>query len=164
MLKLDGHCYCNAVTFTVKTHTPYPFMRCYCSFCRTTSGSGGYGINIMAEAATLVVTGERHLVFHHGMEHDKQTDELVPSQGGRYFCRECGSPLWASDPRWAQWIYPYASAIQTPLPEPTEFVHIMLDFRAPWVSVPTGEEHKHFNRYPDESIEAWHRRNGLYIE
>ena len=35
---------------------------------------------------------------------------------------------------------------------------------APWVEAPTGENHKHFRRYPDESIEDWHRRHGLYIE
>jgi len=61
-------------------------------------------------------------------------------------------------------VYPYASAVHTPLPVPSEQVHIMLDFKAPWVEVPTGENHQHFKRYPDESIEDWHRRHGLYIE
>ena len=82
----------------------------------------------------------------------------------RYFCRECGSPLWAADPRWAEWIFPYASAVNTPLPVPPETVHIMLDFKAPWIEVPTGKAHKHFDRYPDESIIDWHQRHGLYIE
>ncbi len=164
MLELEGGCYCRAVSFTALSHTPYPYMRCYCEFCRTTSGSGGYGINIMAEADSMVVTGESHLASVHGKYHDSETDELVVSPGQRNFCRECGSPLWASDPRWPQWVYPYASAVHTPLPVPLEQVHIMLDFKAPWVEVPTGENHQHFNRYPDESIEDWHRRHGLYIE
>ena len=164
MMKLEGECYCKAVRFSVKSHAPYPYMRCYCSFCRKTSGSGGYGVNIMAEADSLSVSGEEHLGFHHGMEHDKDTDELKQSPGGRYFCRECGSPLWAADPRWAEWIFPYASAVHTPLPIPPESVHIMLDFKAPWVEVPSGEDHRHFDRYPDESIVDWHKRHGLYIE
>lgn len=163
MLQLEGSCYCQAVTFSVLSHTPYPYMRCYCSFCRVTSGSGGYGVNIMADAETLQVSGEACMGFHHGKEHDKNTDELKDSPGGRHFCRECGSPLWVSDPRWAEWIYPYASAILTPLPEPPEYMHIMLDFKPAWIVVPQGPQHKHFPRYPDEAIEDWHHRHGLYI-
>ena len=121
-------------------------------------------MNIMAEADSLKVIGEEHIGFHHGMEHDKDTDELKRSEGGRYFCRECGSPLWAADPRWSEWVYPYPSAIQTSLPESPEMVHIMLDFKVPWVNVPTGERHKHFNRYPDESVEHWHKRHGFYLQ
>lgn len=164
MLELEGRCYCKAVRFTVSSHTPYPYMHCYCSFCRTTSGSGGYGINIMADASTLSFTGENSLGSHHGKYHDEVTDELKPSPGLRYFCQECGSPLWAVDPRWPQWIYPFASAVITPLPDPPETVHIMLDFKAPWVKVPSGDSHRHFNRYPNESIVDWHRRHGLYVE
>lgn len=164
MIKLKGGCYCKAVTFSVSSHTPYPYLHCYCSFCRKTSGSGGYGINIMAETDSFSVSGEAHLGFHHGMEHDKDTDELKQSPGGRYFCRECGSPLWAADPRWPEWLYPYASSVYTPLPVPPESVHIMLEFKVPWVEVPTGDGHIHFDRYPDESIVDWHKRHGLYIE
>jgi hypothetical protein len=60
----------------------------------------------------------------------------------------------------AQWIYPFAGAIDSPLPP--EIVHIMLDFKAAWVEVPAGAGHRHFRRYPDQSILEWHRRHGLY--
>jgi hypothetical protein len=40
----------------------------------------------------------------------------------------------------------------------------MLDLKAPWVGLKTGDNHQRFKRYPDESIEDWHRRHGLYIE
>ena len=161
-MRIQGSCYCKAVTFSARSHTPYPYMRCYCSFCRKTSGSGGYGINIMAKADSLKVTGEEHLASHHGKFHNQHSDALEESPGLRYFCRQCGSPLWGADPRWAEWVYPFASAIDTPLPVPPETVHIMLDFKAPWVEVPTGEAHRHFPRYPDESIVDWHQRHGLY--
>ncbi|MCG6887267.1 MAG: GFA family protein [Proteobacteria bacterium] len=161
-MEIEGSCYCGAVKFSAISHTPYPYIRCYCSFCRKTSGSGGYGINIMAQAETLAVRGEKALVFHHGLQHDPSTDALVTSPGQRHFCRHCGSPLWTADPRWTEWIYPFASAIDSPLPRPPEVVHIMLEFAAPWVEVPAGENHRHFNRYPDESILAWHQRHGLY--
>ena len=164
MIELKGSCYCTAVTFSVQTHTPYPYMRCYCRFCRTTSGSGGFGINIMAQASTLDIEGSKHLASHQGWYHDAETDQLKESPGSRMFCRECGSPLWGIDPRWPNWVYPFASAIQTELPIPPEYVHIMLDFKAPWVDIPKGDNHRYFNRYPDESIEDWHKKHNLFIE
>jgi len=118
----------------------------------------------MAEADTLSVIGEKSPGSHHGKYHDEDTDELKQSPGVRYFCHDCGSPLWAADPRWPQWIYPYASAIHSPLPVPPESVHIMLDFKAPWVVAAAGDNHRHFDRYPDEGIVDWHYRHGLYIE
>lgn len=161
-MNIEASCYCGKVKFLAVSHTPYPYMRCYCSFCRKTSGSGGYAINIMAQADSLNVQGQNSLVFHHGMQHDPDTDALILSQGKRFFCRHCGSPLWAADPRWPDWVYPYASAVDTLLPQPPEIVHIMLEFAVPWVEVPTGEGHRHYDRYPDESIEQWHMRHGLY--
>ncbi len=163
-MKIEGTCYCRAVKFSAISHTPYPYMRCYCSFCRKTGGSGGYGINIMAEADSLQIEGGQGTHYHHGWEHDPDTDELKENRNRRYFCRHCGSPLWAADPRWPQWIYPFASAIDTPLPKPPEAVHIMLDFAAPWVEIPQGKQHRHFERYPNESIIDWHRRHGLYVD
>jgi hypothetical protein len=164
MMNLEGECYCKAVTFSAMTSAPYPYMRCYCNFCRKTSGSGGYGINIIANAESLEVLGKENIGFHHGMEHDEETDELKQSVGGRYFCRECGSPLWAADPRWAEWIYPYASALTTALPKPPELLHIMLEFKPSWVTVPSESGNRHFQRYPDESIIDWHKRHRIYID
>ena len=46
-MKLEGSCHCGAVRFSVETHAPYPFMRCYCSICRKTAGSGGFAINLL---------------------------------------------------------------------------------------------------------------------
>jgi len=48
-----------SLTLGVKSKTPHPYMWCYCSICRKTNGSGGYGINIAAERDTLeFVKGE----------------------------------------------------------------------------------------------------------
>ena len=58
---LEGSCHCGAVTFSVETATPYPYMRCYCSICRKTAGGGGYAINIMGDAPSLKVEGQKHL-------------------------------------------------------------------------------------------------------
>jgi len=61
MRNLEGSCHCGAVRFSVESHTPVPYMRCYCSVCRKTAGGGGYAINLMAEAETLIVEGMEHV-------------------------------------------------------------------------------------------------------
>jgi len=155
-MRLEGSCHCGAVRFTLISRTPYPYMRCYCSICRKTGGGGGYAINIMGEAATLEVEGEDRLGVYQARIDGKT------SPGERHFCRDCASALWVSDPRWPELVHPFASAIDTDLPEPPERVHIMLDFAPGWVRVPAGENEKRFARYPDESIEDWHRRHALY--
>ena len=32
-MRLEGSCRCGAVSFSVDSHTPYPYQRCYCSIC-----------------------------------------------------------------------------------------------------------------------------------
>jgi hypothetical protein len=158
-MKLEGSCHCGAVRFRVESDTVYPYMRCYCSICRKTAGSGGYGINIKAGTATLRVTGKKHVRRYQPWIDFPERSER--SEGVRHFCGICGSPLWVHDKRWAQWIYPHASAIDTPLPVPPEVNHILLDSKASWVEVPKGTKHRRFAEYPDESIQDWHERMGL---
>ena len=68
--------------------------------------------------------------------------------------------LWNFNPRHADWIYPFASAVDTPLPATPESRHIMIKHKAPWVEV--SDDERQFDQYPDESIEDWHRKRGLY--
>ncbi len=37
---LKASCHCQVVKFEVESHTPYPFLRCFCSICRKTAGEG----------------------------------------------------------------------------------------------------------------------------
>src|SRR6478735_3714911 len=60
-LLLKGSCRCGSVHFEVQSHTPVPFMLCYCSICRKQQGGGGYAINLGADSATLKITGKRNL-------------------------------------------------------------------------------------------------------
>ena len=55
IMRLKGSCSCGAVKFSLDSHTPYPYMRCYCSICRKTQGGGGYAINIMGETKSFKV-------------------------------------------------------------------------------------------------------------
>lgn len=157
---LEGSCHCGAVRFSVESHTPYPYMRCYCSICRKTAGGGGYAINIMGEAPTLKVRGRDNIsVYRARIEEDGRK---IRSPGRRHFCSKCGSALWMADPRWPELVHPFASAIDTPLPRTPETQHILLDFAAPWVEVPKASRRNvHFREFPDESIADWHKRRRL---
>jgi hypothetical protein len=163
-MRLEGSCSCGAVKFSIASHTPYPFMRCYCSICRKTGGGGGYGINIMGEAATLRVRGSKAVAVYRARLREKPGTRPKLSPARRHFCAKCGSALWVFDPRWPEWVYPAASAIDTPLPKPPEEIEIMLDFAAPWAEIPTGKEHTHFRGYPEEGIADWHAKRGLAVK
>jgi len=154
MITLEGSCHCGKVKFSVKSHTPEPYMRCYCSICRKTQGGGGYAINVMGEAKTLKLKGEKHLSVY------RVRFGKTLSSAHRHFCKHCGSALFVRDPQWPQWIYPFASAIDKGLPKASETAHIMLDSKASWVPVERGG--KRFKEYPDQSIEDWHKTRGLY--
>ena len=65
------------------------------------------------------------------------------------------------DPRWPDLIHPFASAIDTPLPNAPECQHIMLKFKANWVRVDGPSTEQRFEEYPDQSLEDWHRGHGL---
>ncbi|WP_417668863.1 GFA family protein [Roseibium sp.] len=158
-MRLEGSCQCKAIHFSVESRTPYPYMRCYCSICRKTGGGGGYAINLGADAHTLQLEDPDGAKSYFHAEIDGKA-----SPAKRNFCSRCGSSLWLWDPRWPELIHPMASAIDTELPTPTEIVHIMLDFKPSWVDLPRGPGHVHFARYPDLSIEDWHKTHKLYEE
>ncbi|HSM20475.1 MAG TPA: GFA family protein [Hyphomicrobiales bacterium] len=154
-MELEGSCRCGAVGFTVTADEPIPFMRCYCSICRKTAGGGGYAINLGARMDTLkILSGEDSI----GMFHAVIDCETSPVE--RRFCKSCGTALWVWDPRWPELVHPFASAIDTPLPEPPANTHMMLDFAAPWVKIEAGPDDEQFARYPDKSLAEWHRAHG----
>lgn len=160
-LTLEGSCRCGAVRFTLQSHTPVPYQRCYCSICRKTAGGGGYAINIMGDAETLQVHGET-ATYRARLRADDGTCET--SSGRRHFCPKCASALWMADPSWPDLVHPFASAIDTPLPVAEEKVHLMLRYKAPWVEPQVGPRDACFDEYPEESIEGWHRKRGLWVE
>jgi len=165
-MKLEGSCHCGKVRFSVESDAPYPYMRCYCSICRKTAGSGGYGINLSGRFDTMKISGGEHVATYQvekrTTEHGAGASDGELSSGRRAFCRECSTALWVYSPDWPELIHPFAGVIDTPLPTPPETVHVMLDYKPDWVELPEGEGHVHAARYPEESIEDWHRRHGLW--
>jgi hypothetical protein len=160
-MHLEGSCHCQAVRFTLESRHPYPFMLCYCSICRKTSGGGGFAINLGGEFASLQVEGREHVRIYQARIQEPGEAKPHQSPGQRHFCGECGSPLWMWDPRWPELVHPLASAIDTPLPKPPERTHILIASKANWVSVHADPQDKQFDEYPDESLAQWHERLGL---
>lgn len=159
-MKLEGSCHCGAVRFSVESKHPYPFMQCYCSICRKTNGSSGYGINLGGEFATLAVEGAEHITVYRARLSDGQGG-FTESRGERSFCKHCGSGLWAWSPDWPELVHPFASAIDTELTAAPERTHILVSSKAKWVPLLIGPKDKQFAEYPDESLAAWHQRLGL---
>jgi len=155
---LEGSCHCGAVGFSVQSHTPYPFMRCYCSICRKTAGTGGFAINLMGDNATLKVKGRRALRVY------RATIDGQESEARRHFCGRCGSALWLWDPRWPELVHPHAGAVDTALPQPPAFVDIMLGSAPGWTVPHAGDNIDRFHDHPEESIEDWHRKRGLWVD
>jgi len=159
-MRLKGSCQCGKVAFRVDSETPYPFMYCYCSICRKTTG-GPFGVNIMGARKSLRVTGKKHLGSYHAVIRNpgKRAEK---SEGERWFCRECGTHLYVLDDRWPEGVWPNAGAIDSKLPKPPEFVHLMLRFKPDWVQV--SGRGPSFPAYPKLSIDEWHDRHGLRVK
>ncbi|WP_333909020.1 GFA family protein [Xenophilus arseniciresistens] len=159
MMHLEGSCHCGCVRFSVEAGEYLPFMRCYCSICRKTAGTGGYAINIGADHRTLkVMKGKRHLRIYQAQIADKKTGETRTSSGQRHFCGKCGTALWIWDPQWPDQVYPHASAIDTPLPKPPANCHVSLDSMASWVRVEGMAGDERYETFPAFSLKEWHER------
>jgi hypothetical protein len=162
-MKLEGGCRCGAVSFSVMSHTPAPYQRCYCTICRKQQGGGGYAINLGGLSKTLKVEGKRSLGLYRAEIEDGR-GHCETSSGERRFCRKCGSALWLYDPNWPDLVHPFASAIDTDLPVPKHRVHLMLKFKASWVEPDIRKGDTTFQKYPEESIADWHKRNDMWVE
>jgi hypothetical protein len=115
-IRLEGSCRCGAISFSVDSHTPYPYQRCYCSICRKSAGGGGYAINIMGLANTLKVKDKSAVgVWNAPIDGHKGSAD-------RHYCKHCGTPLWVSDEQWPELVHPFASAIDTELSSGTWWI------------------------------------------
>ena len=150
-MRLEGSCECRGVRFNVSSRTPYPYRICSCRRCRKTAGSIGAAANVIADASSLELEGE---VTPTRYEHP---DEPVVLS----FCGRCGSALFLEITPFPEWVYPFASAVDTPLPKPPEFVFVRTEERPSWTPAIGSDGDPNFAENTDESMVAWHRRLGL---
>ena len=160
-MKLDGSCHCGKVTFSLESRTPYPYRYCYCKRCLKTHGGIGGVVHIAGDPDTFEVSGEDNL-FVYTVRSNPPAPHIPPVELRLHNCTHCGAHLYILSPIWTAWVYPAASAIDSDLPAPPETFHINLSQKPNWVSVPEGPSHVHFDAVPEESIDDWHRRHGVY--
>jgi hypothetical protein len=94
-------------------------------------------------------------------------DVMLFSGNVRYFCGECGCHLFAYNREYAKYVYPLASAIDTPLPKPKpeDIYRLMLnkDSKCNWAITPDADDKHNFEYYPDTSLEDWHKAHNQFI-
>ena len=161
-MRLEGSCHCGAVRFSCTSRHPQPYQRCYCSICRKTAGNGGFLVNIEADAHTLEVEGKEHTKVYRAMI--ERDGKRVPSRHERHFCGECGSHLWAFNAQWPDLLHPVAGAIDTELPTPPDYVHMMTASRPSWVEIEGKDGDARYERYPESSLADWHDARGLTVD
>ena len=147
---LEGSCHCGAVRFSVESQTPVPYRRCYCARCRKTAGGTGAAANVLAQASSLRVEGD-----------DALTEYAAADTTRTRFCARCGSALWLTIDSATDAVYPFASALDTPLPEAPERVHVFTAEAPAWARPVRGPDDQVVERNTPESIDAWHRRHRL---
>ena len=152
-MQLSGSCFCGAVRFTVDSNTPVPYRRCYCARCGKTAGGTGAAANVLAQASTLRVDGA-----------DAMTEFAAPDATRTRFCSVCGSALYLTLDAAPDFVYPFASAVDTPLPEPPERVHVFTAEAPAWARPPSSPDDYTTERNTRESVTEWHRRHGLLDE
>lgn len=109
-------------------------------------------MNILADADSLVVRG------------DVEPKVYEPAAGGlkMSFCPDCATALFIELAGWPQYVYPFASAVDTPLPVPPHRIHIQSAQRVAWSPiVPTANDDV-FETNTEESIVEWHQRLDLF--
>lgn len=162
-IRLKGSCRCGAVSFSLDSHSPHPYQLCYCTICRKTAGGGGFAINIMGQTAGMTIDGKDAIRVYHAEICDDDGSNCKVSTGERNFCSRCATALWMYHPEWPDFIYPFASAIDTDLPTPPELVHGFLRYTASWVVPAVGPHDQCFDADSGLSIEDWHKQRGLWI-
>jgi len=155
-MQIQGSCHCHKISFEVEAYAPVPFMRCYCSICRKTAGTGGYAINLGAKKKTLKIEGEQHISRFHAIRREDGTEEK--SKAERCFCKHCGTALWLFSPEYPDLIHPHAGCIDTELPQPPSTDHNMLESKANWVQVCTFDDDRTFDRFGTDSLKEWHEK------
>ncbi|KAF3384262.1 putative glutathione-dependent formaldehyde-activating enzyme [Penicillium rolfsii] len=189
-MKLDGSCQCGGVEFTLQSQTPVPYQLCACSICRKVGGYSG-SVNLGGIADSLkVLKGQDLIKYVHPVgftrfpanipspfiqrsltpacrKYNAIKDRGTPNEklcsSERNFCSNCSTMLWLWDHHWPELIHPFASAIDTELPEPAEMVCVMESSKPTWVRWPEGKKSTH-TRYNKESLEEWHKNHGYFVD
>ncbi len=84
-MRLEGGCLCGAVRFAIEAQESDVVDYCHCHLCRRASGAPVTAWIQVAPARFSLVQGQPRSIS-------------VTARGTRWFCGDCGSPLYMTDP------------------------------------------------------------------
>lgn len=118
---VTGHCLCGQVTYIYLGEVG-PANLCHCEDCRRCTGSA-FNVGVRLTAAAFRITRGAPKGY------TKAGDSGTPLT--RWFCPDCGSPLYTTSPKHPEFIYVKAGTLDNPA-----IVHverqIWLDSAVPW--------------------------------
>ena len=128
---LTGGCLCGAIRYTVSA--PVTGLRaCHCTHCQKTSGTGS-SVNAVVPGAAFTIT--------------QGTPRRYTDKGDsgrtlfRYFCADCGSPLYSQREKSPERIVVRAGSFDHP-PAVNITAHIWTRSARPWSHIdPASEQH-----------------------
>ena len=117
---IHGSCLCQTVQFEISP--PFKKMvHCHCSRCRKGTGTG--------HATNLIVAADQ-LKWLSGEDAIGRYDLPSAKSFGKWFCRNCGSPVPRVSRSGTVVVVPAGSLDEVPPIKPTD--HIFWDDRTPW--------------------------------
>ena len=119
---IKGSCLCGAVKYELKGEISQ-ILLCHCSRCRKATGSA-------FAALTPVRTEDLH--FFSGEQSIKKFDS-APGVG-RYFCQDCGSPLFSKRENAPELVRLRIGTLDTKLPA-TPIAHVFVASKSEWFEI-----------------------------
>jgi hypothetical protein len=89
MTEMNLNCNCKAIQCKIISDIK-AVVNCHCNLCRSLSGSAFNSYVIVASDGFKFIKGEDKIA----------TYSLNESSGKKYFCRECGTPLFNTNPKY----------------------------------------------------------------
>ena len=121
---LKGSCLCGAVRFSVSQ--PVTELRaCHCVHCQKTSGAAG-SVNAVLPASAFKIT--RGTPKRYAAKADSGRTLM------RYFCGDCGSPIYSHRETTPETVVVRAGAFDNP-PPMTIGTHIWTKSKRPWATI-----------------------------
>ncbi|KAK6971699.1 Mss4-like protein [Favolaschia claudopus] len=161
-VELKGSCHCGAVRFSLQSSSAVPYQLCVCSICRKVGGVGG-SINLGGFHKTLKVEKGQEFIHIYNAVMNRDTPEEYVAHSERHFCSKCSAMLWVYDSEWPELVHPFASAIDSPLETPKMISCALIGSKPDYVRLPEGTKEV-YDKYPPDSLEGWHKKNGLWVE
>ena len=141
---LTGSCYCGQIKYRIKSPINY-VVHCHCRPCRKVTGAAFYSGGFIARSDFAITEGSDLVKIQSNIWNHQNPDV------SRFYCGECGGRLGVYIDKDTL----MNVAINTLDDEPNEDsgVHINVESKAPWYSIPaSAEQHAQFPPDMSEQI------------